>query len=153
MKRLALLGCIILVFAACDDNARSGNPVPYAPVQYTINITTEYPNFKKENGFAVLPAITKPRYDYEYVGYGGLLVWVGMDNEYHAADLCCPNCLKPAKPITADGIFAICPTCGEQYDISYGYNLPTKGKSQYPLKTYSVQEQTYSVDTKLRISN
>ncbi len=153
LKRWFAIGCVVFGLAACNETSVNGSTVPYAPVGYTINITTEYPNFRKENGFSVLPLITAKRFDYEYIGYAGLLVWVGMDNEYHAADLCCPHCLLPNKPIEVNGMWAVCPTCGEEYDISYGYCSPRHGISKYPLKRYTVLEQQYMAELKLYIRN
>ena len=39
--------------------------------------------------------------------------------------------VTPAEPETT-----VCPHCGEQYDVSYGLGLPTKGKSKWPLRAY-----------------
>ena len=74
------------------------NPVSYVPVNYTLNITQEYPHFVVDNGYNVM-TITKTRFDREYIGYAGLVVWIGMDGQYHAADLCCPHCLLKHKPV------------------------------------------------------
>ena len=41
------IGCVLLGLAACEDNSYRESPVPYAPVQYTVNITTEHPNSPK----------------------------------------------------------------------------------------------------------
>jgi nitrite reductase/ring-hydroxylating ferredoxin subunit len=78
--------------------------------------------------------LTRIKFERESVGYSGLLIWIGMDGHYHAADLCCPNCLIKTKPVKVDGIYAVCPTCEETYDISYGYAFPTKGKTKFPLR-------------------
>jgi len=153
MKRWWWGLCILLGLPACNETSYSGSPVPYAPVGYTVNITSEHPNFRKENGYAVLPPVTTKRFEYDYIGYAGLLVWVGMDNEYHAADLCCPHCLSPNKPVEVDGIWAKCPTCEEEFDLSYGYCSPRHGTSKYPLKRYTVQEQYSVAELKLIIRN
>jgi nitrite reductase/ring-hydroxylating ferredoxin subunit len=80
--------------------------------------------------------VTKAKYEREYLGYSGLLIWVGMDGNYHAADLCCPHCLLKNKPVEVDGIYAICPQCEETYDLSYGYAFPTKGVAKETLRKY-----------------
>ena len=71
------------------------------------------------------------------VGYGGLLVYTTMDERYMACDLCCPKCLKRDVPVEADGMFAHCPICGEDYDLSYGYGIPTKGIGKERLRPYN----------------
>jgi hypothetical protein len=128
---IGVLGCLIV---SCN-NVNNQNPVPYVPVNYTLRITSEYPHFVVDNGYQTM-TVTSTKLEREYLGYAGLLIWVGMDGNYHAADLCCPNCLIKNKPVQVDGLFAICPTCEEKYDLSYGYAFPTTGKTQFPLRYY-----------------
>ena len=122
------------MLTGCEDvNRRS--PVPYVPVNYTLHITREYPHFMVDHGFQTM-AITQKKFEREYIGYAGLLIWIGMDNQYHAADLCCPNCLQQNQPVQVDGLYAICPTCNEHFDLSSGYPFPTKGITKFPLRVY-----------------
>lgn len=151
-KRLFVI-CLVLGLWACDDTYYSGSTVPYAHVRYTVYITTEYPHFIADNGFQTLPPVTKKRYDTDYIGYAGLLIWVGMDNAYHAADLCCPHCLKPSQPVYVDGIYAVCPVCDEAFDLSYGYCSPLHGTAKTPLKTYTARVQQKPTGVELYISN
>ena len=148
----ALLWGSLMLLTACGESAYSGGPVPYARVNYTLSLQ-EYPNFVKANGFQVLPPVTSKRYEYDYIGYAGLLIWVGTDQAYHAADLCCPNCLLPDKPVTVDGSCAVCPICGEQYDLLQGYAFPQRGFTRYALRAYNVQERVSVVGTELHITN
>lgn len=147
--------CIILLgvlLSACENvNYRSS--VPSMPVSYTIYITREHPHFIIENGFQVFPPITKTIYEREYIGYAGLLVWVGMDGNYHAADLCCPNCLKKQQPVEVDGLFAVCPICSEHFDLSYGYATPTRGTTHETLRMYQILTQQTATGLTLRIIN
>lgn len=147
------IGCVLLGLVACDDNSYRESPVPYAPVQYTIHITTEHPNFMKDNGFQTLSPITERRFDNDFIGYAGLLVWVDGFNNYRAADLCCPNCLNRNKPIKIDGMFAVCPTCGEQFDLVSGFGTPQTGVTGYSLKPYHVRESNTMSGYKLVVSN
>lgn len=130
---LFILSCCLLL-SACE-NYRSS--VPNVPVNYTLDITADFPHFIVDNGFQTL-TITSSIYERESVGYAGLLIWIAMDGHYHAADLCCPNCLKRNKPVEVHDFFAICPLCDEHFDLSYGYAFPTKGKTDEPLKKYQV---------------
>jgi nitrite reductase/ring-hydroxylating ferredoxin subunit len=137
--------------SACEKvNYRSS--VPNVPVNYTLYITTEFPHFIVDNGFQAL-TITSSKYERESVGYAGLLIWTAMDGHYHAADLCCPNCLKRNKPVEVDGLFAICPLCDEHFDLSYGYAFPTKGKTDESLKKYQVLLNNNATGQVLRITN
>ena len=134
------------------ENTNNMNPVSYVPVNYTLNITQEYPHFVVDNGYNVM-TITKTRFDREYIGYAGLVVWIGMDGQYHAADLCCPHCLLKHKPVEVDGFYAICPECEEHYDLSYGYANPTKGMTKFGLKMYRTILNNSMTGYSLRIIN
>lgn len=138
MKALKTVLCslIILSFAACDSNTTFRSSVPTYPVQFEINILAEYPHFVTGNGFQTL-TFTQQRYYQDALGYAGLLVWVGMDEQYHAADLCCPHCVNTRTAVEVDGFYAKCPNCGEEYDLSFGIANPTKGISKEMLRKYS----------------
>lgn len=147
---LFILSCCLLLSACEKVNYRSS--VPNVPVNYTLYITTEFPHFIVDNGFQAL-TVTSSKYERESVGYAGLLIWTAMDGHYHAADLCCPNCLKRNKPVEVDGLFAICPLCDEHFDLSYGYAFPTKGKTDESLKKYQVLLNNNATGQVLRITN
>ena len=117
---------------------RASNPVPHYPVYMDLDLVAMYPHFVPDNGFQTM-TFTQKRYEYELIGYAGVLVWVGMDGQYHAADLCCSYCLSRTYPVEPDGIFAVCPVCGETYDLSYGLANPTKGKTKYPLRPFGTR--------------
>lgn len=150
MKKWLYIG-LVFILLSCEDT-NNMNPVSYVPVNYTLNITQEYPHFVVDNGYNVM-TITKTRFDREYIGYAGLIVWIGMDGQYHAADLCCPHCLLKHKPVEVDGFYAICPECEEHYDLSYGYANPTKGMTKFGLKMYRTILNNSMTGYSLRIIN
>jgi len=134
MQRLLSIAMVCLLMWACESNSIV-NPVPNYPVSMELNILGEYPNFTYSNIGAYL-TFTSPRYPTERVGYAGLLLFVNFNEAYSAFDLCCPHCLDRNTPLLVDGIFARCPNCGEEYDLSYGLGSPTKGIAENFLKTY-----------------
>ena len=151
MRKWLFIASCSLILSACEMvNYRSS--VPNVPVNYTLYITSEHPHFIVDNGFQTL-TVTSSKYERESVGYAGLLIWTAMDGHYHAADLCCPNCLKRTKPVEVDGLFAICPLCDEHYDLSYGYAFPTKGKTKESLKKYQALIHNNATGQVLRITN
>ena len=150
MKKWLYIGVLFMLLSC--ENINNMNPVSYVPVNYTLNITQEYPHFVVDNGYNVM-TITKTRFDREYIGYAGLVVWIGMDGQYHAADLCCPHCLLKHKPVEVDGFYAICPKCEEHYDLSYGYANPTKGMTKFGLKMYQTILSNSMTGYSLRIVN
>lgn len=152
MKKWLYIVLLLSVLVGCE-NINNSNPISYVPVNYTLYITQEYANFVLDGGFQAL-TFTKAKFEREYLGYAGLLVWIGMDNNYHAADLCCPNCLLKHKPVVVDGgLFAVCPVCTEAYDLSYGFANPTKGITKYPLKKYRTIFNNTATGYILRITN
>ena len=100
-----------------------------------LNILGEYPNFTSSNIGAHMEFVV-PRFPTERVGYAGVLLFVNFNEQYSAFDLCCPHCVERYHPIEVNGMFAVCPVCGEEYDLSYGYGVPTQGIAKNYLKTY-----------------
>lgn len=151
MKQIGKTLLLLLVLTSCEDiNWQSS--VPYMPVNYTLYITSKHPHFVVENGFQTM-SITEKQFPNEYLGYAGILVWVGMDNQYYAADLCCPHCLKRNKPLQVDGLYAVCPICSEQFDISYGICNPTQGVTKEPLRRYHTSYRMKATGNELYIFN
>ena len=151
MKRWLLIGILLCSLLGCED-FNNQNPVPYVPVSYTLKITEEHPHFMIDNGYQTM-TITRTKFEREYLGYAGLLIWIGMDGNYHAADMCCPNCVNKTKPVEVDGLYAVCPTCEEAFDLSYGYAFPTKGKTKHPLRHYQTIPNNSPSGYTLRITN
>ena len=105
-----------------------------------VYIRAEYPHFILGSGFQTL-TFTELKVETDCIGYAGIVVIIGMDGNYHAHDMGCPRCLNRKEPVKIVGMYAECPNCHEQYDLSYGYALPTKGISREPLRKYTA---TYS---------
>ncbi|MCQ2346137.1 MAG: FYDLN acid domain-containing protein [Paludibacteraceae bacterium] len=124
----------MMLCSSCENYQK--NPVPNFPVSIDLNLAAEYPHFMLDNGYQTI-VFNEPRFVHEYVGYAGIVVVCGMDHAYHAFDLCCPVCLNRDTVVEIDGLKAICPKCGESYDLSYGFAVPEKGISRYALKPYS----------------
>ena len=140
MKYFRLYGfwLILMVLCSCDDTTYRSS-VPAFPVRMELNIWAEYPHFVQSNTLQYL-VFQKPRYEgVDYVGYAGLLVHIGMDGAYHAYDLACPHCLSRDEVIEPDALFAVCPVCGEEYDLSYGLGVPVKGISKEALRQYTTR--------------
>lgn len=151
MKRWQMIGLVVMAMCSCQP-VELVNPVPNYPVNLELNITAEYPHFTSDNVGSHLCFYT-PRYPNDRVGYAGVVAFVYFDQAYCAFDLCCPNCLKRDQPLTIDGIYAQCPVCGEQYDMSFGLGVPQRGISQHYLKRYATREVFSAGVKKLIISN
>ena len=72
---------------------------------------------------------TLPRTVMDMYGYGGVIIYVNMLGSYDAYDLACPNCAAHGlcSPCEVDGMFAVCPLCGERYDLGSGTAAPQEG--------------------------
>ncbi len=127
---------IILFASGCEDTIYRSS-VPSYPVSLRLNITAEYPHFVPTNTSAFL-TFTQQRYPTDALGYAGILIYIGMDAAYHAYDMACPVCLRRDKPVEVNGLFARCPICTEEYDLSYGLAIPTHGISHEALRQYRV---------------
>lgn len=134
-RLLIVLTLVLSILAGCEHTT-TRSAVPSYPVHMELNIEGEYPHFRP-NGQVSTMVFLAPRFPNEAVGYAGLLVFTAMDEKYHACDLCCPKCLKRDMPVEVDGMFATCPGCGEQFDISYGYCTPSKGIAKEALRLYN----------------
>ena len=71
-------------------------------------------------------------------GYAGVVVYIDGNGNYSAYDMACPNCVSQKDPVKVDGMLAICPLCGEEYDLGSGYATPQKGISNEALRRYSL---------------
>lgn len=135
---------------ACDDTGYQRS-VPILPVRLVMNTYLEFTDFKEtsftdyvivtRNGYFRKGKTTpvKPLLGDEACGYGGVLTYVTM-NGYEAFDLACPYCAGRSKkcPCEIDGLFAVCPECGEQYDLSAGTAVPQKGLAREPMLKLNV---------------
>lgn len=138
---IVLATAMLLALAGCKGTTFVSS-VPPALVRLELNITALFPHFRPNGGFAVMtfrsndyPA-ERPAQPVDRLGYAGVIVWTGMDENYHACDMCCPKCVSKETPVEVDGMYAKCPLCGEEFDLSWGYATPTKGISKEALKKY-----------------
>lgn len=78
---------------------------------------------------------TQPRTVTDMYGYGGVIIYVNMLAAYDAYDLACPYCAEHGlcSPCYVDGMFAVCPVCGERYDLGSGTAAPQEGKAHESL--------------------
>ena len=150
MQRFGLIAlCVVALrlFTSCESTPFSS--VPGAPVRITIDTRTVFVDFLEvnlnacitvnqdgyyENGRFMLPVTVMDAW-----GYGGVVAYVTLAG-YKAFDLACPYCASRGtkSPCYMDGIYAVCPKCGEQYEIASGYAVPQKGLINEPLRRLEV---------------
>jgi nitrite reductase/ring-hydroxylating ferredoxin subunit len=137
-KKILLLLILPLIMSGCDDNYISS--IPVYPVSLELNLTSTYPTFRNSaNEYLIFE---KPVKATDRVGFGGILVYSGFDNNYYAFDLACPHeALAKTKVKPNDIGQAVCETCGTVYDISFGIGNPASGPSKEALKRYKTALQ------------
>lgn len=154
-----------MVLPACDDGLHQ-SCVPWYVVSLEMNTREWYFNqleswtshiIVDDSGFhwqdktLPLPLGTSPH------GYMGVIVFNNGDG-YLAFDMCCPNCylegrrkenknMKPVELHSETDIYAICPTCGAEYDLSC-YGAPHSG-SREGLKRYNA----YKMGDIIKVTN
>ena len=140
---------MVTVLAACQDttfqssvpaypvrlviDTRIGPFVHFQPTAFNTYITVNRDGFFL-NGEFILPTGATDMW-----GYGGVVAYVSM-NGYVAFDLACPHCAGKGRKssCTIDGIFAVCPECGERYDVGGGYGVPSQGLSREALRQLNI---------------
>ena len=136
---LVLLTILFALYSCKDDHNSLQSPVPRYPVDITIDTRSGiFVHFKPE-ALNTYVLVDKEGYHYngeivqrsvlDAIGYGGVVVYIDIEGKYNAWDLACPYCAARGKrsPCAIEGIFAICPECGEKYDVGSGTAAPQKG--------------------------
>ncbi|MPL88925.1 hypothetical protein SDC9_34954 [bioreactor metagenome] len=142
-KLLNLTGSIlfILIISGCEDDYVSS--IPIRPVYMSINLTiAPYSTLRyASNQYFVFD---KPRHNEisDRIGYGGILLYAGFDENYYAFDLACPYEADYSVRIKPNDVGqAVCESCGSVYDISYGIGNPVEGPGKEALKRYKTSLQ------------
>lgn len=141
---------ILLCLTSCTDPVSS---LPVRPVGIRINTNQDiFVHFQPTNLYDYVIADKEGLHYHDHVrrfpegqgahGYGGVVVMVTTSdlNPYASFDLACPACyLSTGKCHVThiDGFFAVCPDCGEKYDLSSGAGYPTQGKVNESLHRYT----------------
>ena len=137
MKRFPLLLLLFMGLMAC--NATYQSSIPNLPVYLELDLGFQDKDlvplqaskiYTKKN---VTLAI-------ERTGYGGVLVYHALDNNYYAFDAACPHEANASITVQTDenNIHATCPKCQSKYDLSYGNANPVEGPSREALKRYTL---------------
>lgn len=147
LRKLILFFIVCAIFYGCEGT--NSNPVPFAPVHVVLNTKTVFIDFLPGNTNTYVTVTEKGYYKngkfvqslsvFDAYGYAGIVAYISILG-YTAYDMACPYCAAHGtkQRCTIDGIFAICPHCGEQYDLGGGFAMPQKNISPDPLRSMSV---------------
>ena len=149
-KGLLLLSLFIFHFSfySCE-NTTFRSSVPTYPVRFSIDTRIgSFVHFKptslnehvvvNQDGYFYNGKWLMARGVTDAYGYAGVVVFVSM-NGYEAFDAACPECASHGRRTACDidGIYAVCPYCGEQYDLGMGTGVPQRGIAHEGLRRYN----------------
>ena len=109
-------------------DTRSGSFVHFVPTALNTYVIANAQGYHY-NGSLVQRTVL------DAIGYGGVLVYIDIMGSYNAFDLACPYCAGRGqlRPCLIDGIWAVCPECGERYDVGSGTAAPQQGIAREPM--------------------
>lgn len=147
---LWVVACLVFGCVSCTNPVSS---IPVRPVGIRINTNQDiFVHFQPSCLYDYVIADAEGLHYHENVrrfaegqgahGYGGVVIMVTTSdlNPYASFDLACPACYLSTgqcHKTYIDGFFAVCPDCGEEYDLSSGVGYPTKGKVKECLHRYT----------------
>ncbi|OAV72260.1 hypothetical protein Barb4_00048 [Bacteroidales bacterium Barb4] len=154
MKRCLI--CLIALWATACTKVEEIR-IPYRPVYLELDLAFEDRGLLELYSHRIYMPNDKTLLAIEKTGFGGVLVFHGMDigfGAYQAYDAACPFEAKANTVVAVeDDIYAVCPVCGSRYDLTAG-GIPAPGSaSTYRLHRYNVQPAASSVGSKLIVGN
>jgi nitrite reductase/ring-hydroxylating ferredoxin subunit len=135
--------CLLFITISSCDKTYVSN-IPDFPVYLEVDLRYEDKDLVPIQAYKIF---TSKRKDIERTGYGGVLVYHGLNNmgstSYYAFDISCPHEATKSVVVAVDNdkIYAVCPKCGSKYELLNGIGNPISGPSQqegYYLKPYTV---------------
>ena len=154
-----IIVAITLVLTSCE-NTSFRSSVPVYPVRVIIDTRVgAFVHFQptvlnshiviNRDGYFMDGKYVLPVTAVDAWGYGGVVAYVGL-NGYCAFDLACPYCAGrgSCSPCEVNAPFAVCPVCGEEYDLGSGIGLPQHGISKETLRPLKISHS----DGKLTIT-
>lgn len=146
LRNVILLFALVLEGSSCEKiNKKS--PIPDSLLDFELHILRDAPELNIIGNHKI---IDKPLHLYQYIGFGGILLYHTFDDEIVAFDLSCPYEVNPeirVDSITIGGQ-AICRGCKSVYDVGYGTGAPQQGVSTHYLRKYRV----YSAGDIIRVT-
>ena len=134
----SLVLIFILSLQNCDTTYRSS--IPSAPVYIELNLNYEDADLIPIQAAKFFTRGQNINLAVESAGYGGVLVYHALDNNYYAFDAACPHEASPSVIVRMDddNIHATCRKCQSRYDLSYGNANPVSGPSREALRRYTI---------------
>jgi hypothetical protein len=146
-KSLWTLFFFTFLIPACEEEIYSS--IPIFPVEISLDLYNQDSDLRPPLATKSFP---QPQGLARRVGFGGVVVINGYGEDLsinlYAYDLACPNepsINKNIRIIPNTVGQAVCPKCGEVYDLAFGRGIPEKG-GKYPLRSYLVRKTGNGID-------
>jgi Rieske Fe-S protein len=119
IKKILIIGMAFLFSATCKKD--TPQVVPNVQVDVILNIATEL------SSLGINSAMICPG----QVGYKGIIIYRGGQNEFNAYERLCTNFPNDTCAVTIENgsILGTCPCCKSQFELN-------KGPANLPLKQY-----------------
>jgi len=128
--------CLVAMFTflSCDSSFKSA--IPDYPVYLERNINTDALELRTIGGYKTYTTIERIG---DAIGYGGLLVIHGFDDNYYAFDLACPHEIKSNIRVVPNSAGqAVCDSCKSVFSIGYGSGNHLSGPAKEGLRRYQI---------------
>jgi len=149
MKKFIIYLFSLLLLVSCD-NLNWKSSIPDRAVYIDRTLLTEAFELLSVGGYKIFNRENKKIT--ESVGFGGILVFHGYNDEYYAFDLACPYELTQniqVAPNTEGQV--VCPVCGSKFSIGWGTGALYSGPAKEGLRRYQVVYISLANGDKIRV--
>lgn len=141
MKRLLVCLAVLLLTISCGEKEEPR--IPYRPVNLELHLADRDKALVGLNTHKLYTAKVSAT---DKLGYGGVLVYHTVFDDFVAYDLACPYEANASTRVAVDeeeDLYVVCPACGSKYELTTG--RPEPGSvSTYRLQPYNVYRQSAS---------
>ena len=144
MRRWVCLFVLALALYSCQEQGvelEAEHPLRRLPIALKVSLDHEGRALLEPYSYMLYQ---KPLYRGERLGYMGVVVVHGVNDNYLAYDLACPFCwpteeaVVPSLNSDKGVVVAECMECHTVYDLALGLAHPVAGPGSFPLLEYRV---------------
>lgn len=133
-----ILYCGLALLASCEEY-KSVIPDTAVYVERNPLVDADALQLNVAGGFDEIKKATKQT---DRLGYAGILIYHGLDDEIYAFDLACTKEVKRTVRVVTDSLVtgqAVCPVCGSVFNVAYGSGNRLSGDAPEGLRRYRVR--------------
>ena len=146
-KWLKIVFVFLLLFFVSCGHEEMRQTIPFAHVNFRIDTSVGGRDHALRNPLTYKIFMENDRRTpTDRMGFGGLLIVSGFDNEIFAFDLACPFERNPnIRVVPNSNGEAVCSSCGSVFITSFGLGTVRSGVARAPLQRYRVYRQESGV--------